>query len=1069
MLHPPCSRARRAPAVPARRRTGRRSVLLALLLLAGMLPILSSVRAAPVPGDPAPPAYDFGPSGLTGAGFQNVVVFSPFLDDQGRRTVLLGADIAGIHRSVDGGRTWTASNAGLGDRHVASLLFSATVRGKVYAATDSALYVSGDFGRHWTARPGAVGFDANGGFRLGGREHPRSTGALLAQDDASSGQHLYAATARQGVKRSSDDGATWDRVALAGHHLRSIALDPADADRLFAASAEGGLYLSTDARSGMTFTRVPGSPPVVEELEIVGGVLYVAAGSSGIHRYDGRWQPLNAGLPAGSHWQALTGHVDGDGRTVLLIGCSQPAGGVHTMRSSDGGESWRSISTGSDVTWHDEQYGQGDTWWASGSSYLDPEGRSFVASDLAVDPDDPTRLVLAGRGGAYVAEQGATGTSWWPAVDGLMATVGLTAVSDPGRPGRVHVATMDWTYVSSTDHGETFTRSAVPVGASSTGDVIALDLGGPTGLPSPVYLASSRRGQEAGAARIHSNPDPVAHPDGWTDERLPVQTGVRALAVGHAAGGNRVILASVAGKGLYRKEASTWGRLSGTLPFSSGGHGAFAWVPRSPVVYALDARGLWRSGDAGAAGSWRLLTPASAGYDSISKLAVDPVDPDVVYVSASALGGVARIRSADTGGPVITPLLALADAGPIAVTPSGELLAVDRGNARLLRSAVPRAEAPTFSDVGGSFFAANNGPVRSLAVDAFGHVYTASPSGGVTVASPLDMPHDTGPPSTPSGLASPEQTPRSVTLTWNPAADDTRVVGYEILRNATAIGVVAASDPPAFVDTGVSPDNAYAYAVRARDAAGVWGEVSEVHGVRTPPSVNAPPAGPSSLRARLAATGGKQVALDWPAAADDVGVTGYRVSRDGALVATVPGTAWTDTAPAPGPHAYAVTAVDGEGAVSAGAEAAVVVPGPAPAGLTGTYFDTASFTTQRLVRVDPTVNFSWGTGRPAGAVAADTFSVRWTGRVVVPAGGGWTFTTASDEGVRLWVAGQLVVDNWTPHTLVERRGTVELSADRAHDVRIEFQERTGAATMRLLWAGPGTSRQVVPSARLLAG
>jgi hypothetical protein len=45
---------------------------------------------------------------------------------------------------------------------------------------------------------------------------------------------------------------------------------------------------------------------------------------------------------------------------------------------------------------------------------------------------------------------------------------------------------------------------------------------------------------------------------------------------------------------------------------------------------------------------------------------------------------------------------------------------------------------------------------------------------------------------------------------------------------------------------------------------------------------------------------------------------------------------------------------------------------------------------------------------------------------------------------------------------------VTLAAGRAHDVRNDYYEKTGAATMKLLWSGPGTAKQAVPTARLLA-
>ena len=321
---------------------------------------------------------------------------------------------------------------------------------------------------------------------------------------------------------------------------------------------------------------------------------------------------------------------------------------------------------------------------------------------------------------------------------------------------------------------------------------------------------------------------------------------------------------------------------------------------------------------------------------------------------------------------------------------------------------------------------------------------------------------DTVPPAVPTGLRAGASDATGTSLEWDAVPDAT---GYVLLRDGDRI---ATPSGPAARDATVRASTTYTYTVRAVDAAGnVSGNAVPLQ-VTTPgpPPDTTAPVGPASLDARVPAPG--SVRLSWPAATDDVGVTRYRVLRDGTAVATVTGRSWTDGAAPVGARRYAVVALDAAGNVSAGSSAEAVVPAAAPAGLTGTYFDTATFGSQRLVRTDRRVDFSWGTGRPASGVGADTFSVRWTGRVLVPADGAWTLSVVSDEAVRVWVGGTLVVDDWTAHRSREARGVVGLTDDRAHDVRIEYYDRTGTATVRLFWTGPGTARQVVPSTALLA-
>ena len=69
-----------------------------------------------------------------------------------------------------------------------------------------------------------------------------------------------------------------------------------------------------------------------------------------------------------------------------------------------------------------------------------------------------------------------------------------------------------------------------------------------------------------------------------------------------------------------------------------------------------------------------------------------------------------------------------------------------------------------------------------------------------------------------------------------------------------------------------------------------------------------------------------------------------------------------------------------------------------------TYFDNLDFTGATVTRIDPTVDFAWGSGSPAPRIGADTFSVRWTGQVQAPFSKP-QFYTVSDDGVRLWVNG----------------------------------------------------------------
>jgi hypothetical protein len=135
-------------------------------------------------------------------------------------------------------------------------------------------------------------------------------------------------------------------------------------------------------------------------------------------------------------------------------------------------------------------------------------------------------------------------------------------------------------------------------------------------------------------------------------------------------------------------------------------------------------------------------------------------------------------------------------------------------------------------------------------------------------------------------------------------------------------------------------------------------------------------------------------------------------------------------------------------------------------GLSAAYYNNMDFTGTTVTRVDPTVDFVWGTASPDPAIDAETFSVRWTGQVEALFSQTYTFYTQSDDGVRLWVNGVRLVNNWTNHGTTENSGTIALTAGRRYDIRMEYYDNTRSATARLLWSSASTPKAVIPTARL---
>jgi hypothetical protein len=105
-----------------------------------------------------------------------------------------------------------------------------------------------------------------------------------------------------------------------------------------------------------------------------------------------------------------------------------------------------------------------------------------------------------------------------------------------------------------------------------------------------------------------------------------------------------------------------------------------------------------------------------------------------------------------------------------------------------------------------------------------------------------------------------------------------------------------------------------------------------------------------------------------------------------------------------------------------------------------------------LVRSDADINFDWGAGSPDPRVPADYFSVRWTRELSLSAGP-YLFTTQTDDGVRLYIDGSLVIDQWHPQVRTAYSASLYL-AGGTHLVIMEYFEDTGVASAQLTWSGP---------------
>jgi hypothetical protein len=135
-------------------------------------------------------------------------------------------------------------------------------------------------------------------------------------------------------------------------------------------------------------------------------------------------------------------------------------------------------------------------------------------------------------------------------------------------------------------------------------------------------------------------------------------------------------------------------------------------------------------------------------------------------------------------------------------------------------------------------------------------------------------------------------------------------------------------------------------------------------------------------------------------------------------------------------------------------------------GLRAEYF--ATYLDLVVDRVDPTLDFDWVDAPAAEGLAADRFSIRWTGSLIPPETGTYTLITETDDGVRVWIDDVPVIDDWSGHFVTRNEAPVELVAGVPAKIRVDYFEYDLAASARLKWASATLPEEVIPAARMLA-
>jgi subtilisin family serine protease len=475
-------------------------------------------------------------------------------------------------------------------------------------------------------------------------------------------------------------------------------------------------------------------------------------------------------------------------------------------------------------------------------------------------------------------------------------------------------------------------------------------------------------------------------------------------------------------------------------------------------------------------------TTTGAGYDSV--------------ISVAAIGSNGSLGSFSNYGATSVDLAA----------PGVSIYSTLPGNGYGTKSGTSMA-APHVTGAAALYASANPGAsadaIRRAILDGARLTPTASVSSRTATGGRLDVTRTLAQspvpvaPAAPTGLTATAASSSQITLTWTDNALNES--GFTIERQNgdltfTVVGQVAANVTTWTESPGTLAESTeYTYRLSAYNGVGST-FADPATAAATTKAASAAPNAPSDLRA--VAPSDTTVNLSWADNASDE--TGFVIQRalapfptDGS---TPPGyaliqvganvTSYPDGQRAAGTTYYYRVAARGESRNS-DPTATVAVTTAARlgtgAGLTGKYYDYSSttptippsnavaFNKLVLTRTDPTVNFDWGTGSPQRKISNDTFAVRWTGQVETRYATEYVFSVEADDGIRVWVDGQLVLDYWFSQWVKRDSTPVALTAGR-HDIQIDYFEGNQGARLMLYWSAPGAglAKEIIPQSQLYA-
>ncbi len=136
-------------------------------------------------------------------------------------------------------------------------------------------------------------------------------------------------------------------------------------------------------------------------------------------------------------------------------------------------------------------------------------------------------------------------------------------------------------------------------------------------------------------------------------------------------------------------------------------------------------------------------------------------------------------------------------------------------------------------------------------------------------------------------------------------------------------------------------------------------------------------------------------------------------------------------------------------------------------GLTGYYYGNTQLSgAPALVRLEPQISFNWGVTGPGAGIPATYWSARWIGELLTPTTATYTLFAKTDDGVRIWLDDQLVVDSWAARSAADSTYVFAAIAGKRYKIRMDYWQQAGEETATLEWSYAGQTRATVPATQL---